>query len=105
MLSLTKITAIRKKYPALLLNGRNTMVNLNELIQQLTLEEKAELLTGGDFWHTRAIERLMGPVVYENRKKKVITWAYMEVRLLCASPRRLRWPQALIQLWHKSWDV
>lgn len=39
------------------------MVNLNELIQQLTLEEKAELLTGGDFWHTRAIERLEIPAI------------------------------------------
>ena len=39
------------------------MVNLNDLIQQLPLEEKAELLTGGDFWHTRAIERLEIPAI------------------------------------------
>lgn len=31
---------------------------LQELIQQMTLEEKASLCSGADFWHTEAIERL-----------------------------------------------
>ena len=29
-----------------------------ELISKMTLQEKASLLSGGDFWHTQAIERL-----------------------------------------------
>lgn len=33
------------------------------ILSQLTLEEKAELCTGGDFWHTKAIERLQLPAV------------------------------------------
>lgn len=31
---------------------------LKELVAQLTLEEKASLCAGRDFWHTRAVERL-----------------------------------------------
>lgn len=34
-----------------------------ELLKQLTLEEKAELCTGDDFWHTKAVERLGIPAV------------------------------------------
>ncbi|MDR1355091.1 MAG: glycoside hydrolase family 3 C-terminal domain-containing protein [Propionibacteriaceae bacterium] len=30
----------------------------NELVAQLSLEEKAALCSGGDFWHTKGIERL-----------------------------------------------
>ena len=36
-------------------------MNKNEiqnLITQMTLEEKAGLCSGDDFWHTKAIERL-----------------------------------------------
>ena len=33
-------------------------MNIKALIQQMTLEEKAGLLSGGDFWHTKAVERL-----------------------------------------------
>ena len=35
-------------------------MNIPELLQQLTLEEKASLCSGGDFWHTKAIERCFG---------------------------------------------
>ncbi len=31
---------------------------VGELIKQMTLEEKAGMCSGGDFWHTKAIERL-----------------------------------------------
>ncbi len=31
---------------------------IKELIAQMTLEEKAGLCSGGDFWHTKAVERL-----------------------------------------------
>ena len=34
-----------------------------ELLQQMTLEEKAAFCSGRDFWHTRAIERLGIPSV------------------------------------------
>ena len=32
--------------------------NLTNLVSQLTLEEKASLVIGSDFWHTAAVERL-----------------------------------------------
>lgn len=38
-------------------------MNIPELLQQLTLEEKASLCSGGDFWHTKAIERLGIPAM------------------------------------------
>ena len=34
------------------------MSSVKELIAQMTLEEKASLLSGADFWHTRSIPRL-----------------------------------------------
>ncbi|MBO5226756.1 MAG: glycoside hydrolase family 3 C-terminal domain-containing protein [Ruminococcus sp.] len=36
-------------------------MNIKEIISQLTLEEKAGLCSGGDFWHTKAVERLGVP--------------------------------------------
>lgn len=33
-------------------------MNIKEVISQMTLEEKCSLLSGGDFWHTKAVERL-----------------------------------------------
>ena len=33
-------------------------MDIERLIRQMTLEEKASLLSGQDFWHTKAIERL-----------------------------------------------
>ena len=38
-------------------------MNIPELLQQLTLEEKASLCSGGDFWHTKAIQRLDIPAM------------------------------------------
>ena len=32
--------------------------NIKEIIGQMTLEEKASLCSGADFWHTKAVERL-----------------------------------------------
>ena len=34
------------------------MTDIKKLISQMTLEEKAGLLSGDDFWHTKAVERL-----------------------------------------------
>ena len=39
------------------------MRNIDELISELTLEEKAGLCSGADFWHTKAVERLGIPDV------------------------------------------
>ncbi len=39
------------------------MINLDELINKMTLEEKAGLCSGGDFWHTKKVERLGVPDV------------------------------------------
>ena len=33
-------------------------MDVNELISQMTQEEKAQILSGADFWHTAAVERL-----------------------------------------------
>lgn len=37
---------------------------IQELLQKLTLEEKAGLCSGSDFWHTKAVERLNIPAVF-----------------------------------------
>ena len=34
------------------------MTDVKKLVREMTLEEKASLLGGGDFWHTKAVERL-----------------------------------------------
>jgi len=38
-------------------------MNVQEIMQQMTLEEKAAFCSGYDFWHTKAIERLGVPAV------------------------------------------
>ena len=38
-------------------------MNVQEIMQQMTLEEKAAFCSGHDFWHTKAIERLGVPAV------------------------------------------
>ena len=40
------------------------MVNINELLEQLTLEEKASLLSGHKSWHSVAIPRLNIPSIF-----------------------------------------
>ena len=32
-------------------------MNIEETLRQLTLEEKADLCSGRDLWHTKAVER------------------------------------------------
>lgn len=39
------------------------MEEIKELVGKMTLEEKAGLCSGGDFWHTKAVERLGVPDV------------------------------------------
>ena len=38
-------------------------MNVQEIMQQMTLEEKAAFCSGHDFWHTKAVERLGVPSV------------------------------------------
>ena len=38
-------------------------MDITNLISQMTLEEKAGLCSGGDFWHTKAVERLGIPAI------------------------------------------
>ncbi len=46
------------------MKGSNPVTATNgELLAQLTLEEKASLCLGSDFWHTAAISRLAVPAV------------------------------------------
>ena len=54
---------------------------IRQLLAELTLEEKAMLCTGKDFWNLHGIERLNlpsimvtdGPTAYENKQVKAIT--------------------------------
>lgn len=34
------------------------MIDVKELVSKMTLEEKASMCSGGDFWHTKSVERL-----------------------------------------------
>ena len=38
-------------------------MNIDKILSELTLEEKASLCSGSDFWHTQPIERLDLPTV------------------------------------------
>lgn len=38
-------------------------MTMQELVASLTLEEKAGLCSGADFWHTKAVERLGIPAI------------------------------------------
>lgn len=39
------------------------MINVKDLVSKMTLEEKASMCSGGDFWHTKSVERLGIPNV------------------------------------------
>lgn len=52
--------------------------NIKDLVKQMTLEEKAGLCSGFDFWHTKPVERLGIPSVmvlvdFVNRTIRLIT--------------------------------
>ena len=38
-------------------------MDVKELVAKMTLEEKAGLCSGQDFWHTKAVERLQIPAM------------------------------------------
>ena len=66
-------------------------MNVEELVSALTLEEKAGLCSGADFWHTKAVERLGIPAikVSDGPKKKAAPTPTMPSRP-CASPQGAR---------------
>ena len=37
------------------------ILNIEEILKEMTLEEKASMCSGADFWHTEAIDRLSLP--------------------------------------------
>ena len=38
-------------------------MDIKKLISKMTVEEKASMLSGADFWHTKAVERLAIPQI------------------------------------------
>ena len=79
-------------------------MNVEELVSALTLEEKAGLCSGADFWHTKAVERLasrlsrsaMAPTACAPKKKAAPT-PTMPLRP-CASPQGARRQHPSIRL-------
>ena len=39
------------------------ILNIEEILKEMTLEEKASMCSGADFWHTEAIDRLSLPAL------------------------------------------
>ena len=48
------------------IHWRKRKVNIKQLISELTLEEKASLCSGRDFWHTKSVERFGIPSIRMN---------------------------------------
>lgn len=73
--------------------------NIQEIIAQMTLEEKAGLCSGLDFWQTKAVERLGipsimmtdGPHGLRKQKLGMIIWVYSIVSLLLVFRQELEW--------------
>ena len=47
-----------------------TRNEIEAIVAQMTLEEKASLCSGGDFWHTKAVERLGVPAMMVSDGKR-----------------------------------
>lgn len=45
-----------------------TREEIQNLILQMTLEEKAGMCSGADFWHLKGVERLGDSVCYGHRR-------------------------------------
>ena len=75
---------------------------IQELISRMTLEEKAGMCSGADFWHLKGIERLGIPQVMvtesENRQKKPIILESMRARRQSASRPAVQLHPALTEI-------
>ena len=63
---------------------------VEELVRSLTLEEKAGLCSGEDFWHTKAVERLGIPAMMVSDGPHGL-----RTQKPCATPPDVRQPPAL----------
>ena len=86
-------------------------MDIEKIIQQMTLEEKADFCSGSDFWHTQPVERLGVPAVMmsdgpSGLRKQDEQGDHLGINesipAVCSRPVR-RWLPALIRLWQKSW--
>ena len=75
---------------------------IQNLISQMTLEEKAGMCSGADFWHLKGIERLGIPFVMvtdgmdlENRHREQTILELTRVRRQSASRQDVRLHQVL----------
>ncbi len=57
-------------------------MDIKKIVSQMTLEEKAEMCSGSDFWHTRGIERLGVPAVMVT-DGPVPLWAWPKLHPVC----------------------
>ena len=81
--------------------------DIKNLVSKMTLEEKAGLCSGEDFWHTKAVERLNIPAImmsdgpYGLRKQEAEAdhLGIMKVYLQYAFRREFLWRPHLIVNW------
>ena len=59
---------------------------IKELIAQMTLEEKAGMCSGADFWHLKGVERLRIPSVMERPEYSAI-WELSSTERISSQPR------------------
>ena len=52
-----------RHYTNIMNRGINVERNIKDLVQQMTLEEKAGMCSGLDFWHLKGVERLGIPSI------------------------------------------
>ena len=85
-------------------------MDVKELVANMTLEEKAGLCSGQDFWHTKAVERLQIPAMMVsdglmgsgNRMRAEIIWESMKVSKQSAFRQVVRPPLLLTESFSTS---
>ena len=89
-----------------------TAEQLKEIISQMTLEEKAAMCSGDDFWHTKAVrDSAFREVWYqmaltdsESRIRAGIILVLMTVSRQSASRQPAERRQALTEIFFTAWD-